>query len=104
MLAKNWFTVIGMTCLLATAGCGTTYNFSGNPEGPSIYGGVAYDLSLLDPSGSCKGLGVVFGPLDLPFSLVLDTATLPVTALCELFGGKRTREQRLEDDAFPRHP
>jgi uncharacterized protein YceK len=91
MTGRRFFTLAGTMVLLASVGCGTTYNFASHPEGPTIYGGVVFDVELLDPRSSCKGLGVVFGPLDLPFSLVLDTATLPVTAVCELLGWRRSK-------------
>lgn len=81
-------------CLLGSTGCGTLHNIGYRNDGPAIYGGVAFDIDLLDPANSCKGEGVVLGPLDMPFSFALDTATLPITLLCELFGWRRSADSR----------
>src|SRR5688572_10144930 len=90
MYAKQPFYLIGVASVFLITGCGTTHNFVSRPDGPRIYGGVAFDLEMVHPDNSCKGLGVVFGSLDLPLSFVLDTATLPITAFCELLGCRRS--------------
>jgi uncharacterized protein YceK len=65
--------VLAATALLA-AGCGTYFNLT-NEEGMRVYGGVRADMT-----GPCGG-----NVLDLPFSAVGDTLTLPVTVPCSLY-------------------
>jgi len=60
------------------AGCGTVHNLT---KGPEVYGGVRYDWHVFRNSDMESG---AFAMWDLPFSLVLDTALLPVTAMFEL--------------------
>src|SRR6267378_3488292 len=68
--------VLAIACsLLMTGGCETIINLT---EGPHVYGGVRNAFHQGDMESS------VIAMFDLPFSFVLDTALLPVTALCEL--------------------
>jgi len=65
---------------LSCSGCGTFINFTGALEhGTSkhlqVYGGVRRDFRIM---GDGAG-GIVLGLLDLPFCLILDTVTLPIT-------------------------
>ena len=92
MTGRRIFWLIAAAAMIGSSGCGTTHNIGTRPDGPSVYGGVVFDIEMVGPANSCKGLGVIFGPLDLPFSLVLDTATLPITLLCEIFGWRRSGE------------
>lgn len=75
--------------LIPITGCGTIANVATTPHGPAIYGGIVFDVGLTDSSSGSKGGGALFGVLDFPLSLVLDTVTLPVTLLCEIFGWRR---------------
>jgi uncharacterized protein YceK len=62
--------------LLMLGGCGSILNLGIHPE---IYGGVRYDLEV--HGSSCMPIGPLY--CDIPFSFVLDTALLPVTAIVE---------------------
>ncbi len=61
--------------LLSLGGCGSILNLA---TGPQVYGGVQVDLDCAQQRCTA-GLGY----LDLPFSAVLDTGLLPVTAIFE---------------------
>lgn len=80
--------------LAATGGCGTAYNLGFSPGGPTLYGGVGRDIELLGPEGKDKGAAVLLVPFDFVLSLVLDTATLPITLLCGFFGWQRSKSQQ----------
>jgi len=80
--------------LPASTGCGTIYNLGVSRGGPTIYGGVERDIELLDTEGPDQGIGLFFVPFDFVLSLVLDTATLPITLLCSCFGWQRARSPR----------
>ena len=88
-MASKMFRLGCAALLMAGAGCGTVANFASERHGPSIYGGLAFDVDLMGTSGCRSQVAIVFGVLDFPFSLVMDTATLPATVLCELFGWRR---------------
>ncbi|BBM82294.1 YceK/YidQ family lipoprotein [Candidatus Uabimicrobium amorphum] len=74
--------IILYTIMITLCGCGTMTNL-GRPASLSAdydnttekyieyYGGVGFDIDLLDES-------IALGIIDMPFSLVFDTATLPV--------------------------
>ena len=52
---------------------------------PQVYGGFRYDVTEVGNGlGPCSGPGPLLCP-DVPFSLALDTAILPFTAIYELF-------------------
>ena len=72
--------------LLFLAGCGTVADL-GNQDhsdvylgrrGPNIMGGVRLDVARMSDSG-CKGIALPFYVIDVPFSLALDAALLPLT-------------------------
>jgi uncharacterized protein YceK len=88
--------LIALAAALATTGCGTMGNLKRDDR---IYGGVAIDAA---PVGqACKDLTrsenereftflqdcaiLRYGFLDLPFSAILDTLTLPITVSHTLF-------------------
>ncbi|MBI3407122.1 MAG: YceK/YidQ family lipoprotein [Planctomycetes bacterium] len=62
----------------ALTGCGTLVNFKDDPK---IYGGVQFDAEMVHTIKTddkmAKSLAAVYA-VDLPFSLVADTLTLPV--------------------------
>lgn len=60
------------------SGCGSILNLACDNK---PYGGVASDLDDLSPKrgGDSSIGGKVFGVVDLPFSFVVDTVTLPYT-------------------------
>ena len=69
--------IVGALLLLALGGCGSFVNLG---TGPQVYGGVRTDLA--SPQGSsCNPFPMA---LDIPFSAVVDTGLLPLTALFEL--------------------
>ena len=78
---------------LTCTGCGTTVNFATREN--KVYGGVRNDLDVIeglfegtpDPNMHLGGVEVLFAlavvslpALDLPFSLLADTLTLPITS------------------------
>ena len=77
------------TALLSQVGCGTVFNFWPKDEHSAheeigqmrVYGGIRMDGQALGeakwPWG--KLLGVIILAVEFPLSLVMDTATLPVT-------------------------
>jgi uncharacterized protein YceK len=81
-------TIVAMA-LISQAGCGTVFNFVPKDEHSAheeigqmrVYGGVRLDGQALGearwPWG--KILGVLILAVEFPLSLVMDTATLPVT-------------------------
>lgn len=80
--------------LLGTSGCGTIYNLAGSPGGPTMFGGVAWDIELLGPEGKDRGGAVVLVPFDLVLSFGMDIVTLPVTMMCGFFGWQRKSTDR----------
>jgi uncharacterized protein YceK len=57
-------------------------------DGQRIYGGSRINVSLVgDPptNAHAEGIGTIWGILDFPFSLALDTGLLPVTLIIALF-------------------
>ena len=93
---------LGSLCLIL-GGCGTVLNTAyfcpdeGRNSiyggGKSVYGGVLMEASLirdaLDPTDDRDVRGVLFA-LDLPFSLVGDTVTLPYTLWWQWHGYPET--------------
>ena len=73
---RKW---IGLLLILSMAGCGTIYNMGAGPchihEYPYIYGGVYIDFGTIAPQ--LIPLGILLALIDLPFSIVGDTITLP---------------------------
>jgi uncharacterized protein YceK len=98
-MAAIWAGVAGA----ALSGCGTIHNFMGDDaaDGPcAVFGGVRSDVCtgcalLHDPTDGrgdatvreCAKLsGLYMLSVDLPFSAVGDTLTLPMAVLCQLQG------------------
>lgn len=78
------------TALLAIScgGCGTISDMSTSSNGQRIFGGVRKDSSMIThPDSSPAEVSITLGILDFPFSLVLDTALLPVTFIIALIRG-----------------
>ena len=82
---KRSLVVAAAALLLSTAGCGSIANFAIAPRGPRIYGGILEDVDMINGERPGGALGF----LDFPLSLILDTATLPITLMCEIFGWRR---------------
>ena len=110
-----------LAALASVPGCGTVLSFQQEEEGPRAYGGVRMDAAL-GPGLIAAGVGALIYPkehekfppgtyislgacalADLPFSLVADTVTLPLTVPVALrkVGGKphaRTEGEEVEGD------
>jgi uncharacterized protein YceK len=96
---------------LSLTGCGSIANFV--PKDPPkedmycrIYGGVrAEAAALADPRrSSCMGFEEVakfIVVLDFPFTLALDTATLPLTLVSQLFIRREAPPKRTDSPAVP---
>jgi uncharacterized protein YceK len=112
LLALNLFGVLSM------AGCGSISNLS---EGPGMheknvrtmpYGGVVIDAQVLVEPCTDSNItffsgvvAVLFGLIDLPFSIVVDTLTLPYTipkALSYPPAGSEGAPQRSYNDGQPK--
>lgn len=79
---------------LSGSGCSTIGDLfeTRNSDGQRIYGGVRRDCEHIAHPDSMAVLPfVVFGILDFPFSLGLDTVCLPVTLIFALFGSNTSR-------------
>jgi len=73
---------------LSCGGCGTISDMTTGLNGQRIFGGVRKDSSLIThPDSSPVEVSVTLGILDFPFSLVLDTALLPITFIIALIRG-----------------
>jgi uncharacterized protein YceK len=80
---------IAMSALtaLVASGCGTVANtlwLDRDQGGKRVYGGVLADIEVARetskaPPAKDSGLAIGLAALDVPFSAVADTATLPVT-------------------------
>jgi uncharacterized protein YceK len=89
--------LLALAFLAGVSGCGTVLSFQQEEEGPKVYGGVRMDATL-GPGLIAAGVGDLIYPkehekfppgtyislgacalADLPFSLVADTVTLPLT-------------------------
>ena len=87
MLRQTMLMIALVTACLTLAGCGTVMNIAKpGPKGSLIYGGVVSDVDCFLPQtwGQWKGGGKViwgwtFAAIDLPFTIVGDTLTLPLT-------------------------
>ena len=85
---KNPQRWVALACfsLLTLSGCGTVANLVNPTEdrlrlgsaGPHVYGGLRMDVDILDSPGHLGPL-LPFFVIDVPLSLVLDTALLPLT-------------------------
>jgi uncharacterized protein YceK len=105
--------LLALMVLTGVSGCGTVLNFQQEEEGPKVFGGVLTDAALGPgllaagadnlihpkeheklPPGTTLALGAC-ALADLPFSLVADTLTLPLTipvALRKVGDGKPPTE------------
>ena len=92
---------------LSLAGCGTLANFGIQPcpKNPAleVYGGVQQDFAYMGPdaTGRIEPGYIVLGLVDLPLSLVADTATLPITAIATASEARLRRERALREP--PKH-
>jgi uncharacterized protein YceK len=98
---------------LGSLGCGTIITFAGAPSSkpdpdirPELYGGVRVDAQVLgagDTRYHDTDLGIfkLCFLLDLPLSLALDTATLPITIPIVIIRASDPEEQAKEE-AKPR--
>src|SRR5687768_7019200 len=93
-------------------GCGTCFTFIGFPGGgpasdelrPSIFGGVSLDgraLSKDRPNYHGTDLSIVqlFILFDVPLSLAMDVATLPITIPLEIFRNPDPKKLGPEEEA-----
>lgn len=97
-------TLIAAILILASCGgCSTVFTLSGSSEHRWLYSGTRNDLELLRPSPyDSAGIRGIVGVLDLPWSLAMDTAVIPVTLPLQLILGspepvKRPADGRAED-------
>ena len=73
---------------LSCGGCGTISDMTTGTNGQRIFGGLRKDSSMIThPDSSPVQVSIMLGILDFPFSLVLDTALLPITFIIALFRG-----------------
>jgi uncharacterized protein YceK len=86
---------MGIALALSLSGCGTIMNFGPGPcavySYPHIYGGVAFsvgDAMWMSP------LNFILLLLDLPFTLVGDTLTLPVTIITTVTYEEKARSKQ----------
>jgi uncharacterized protein YceK len=78
------------TALLAIScgGCGTISDMTTKSNGQRIYGGVRKDSAMIThPDTSPSEVSIILGIVDFPFSLVLDTAMLPITFIIAIIRG-----------------
>jgi uncharacterized protein YceK len=78
--------------LLLLPGCSTVVNLFRYPPAPGkvdsfsvTYGGTQRDVAMRRNPYDCTGMSVVYATFDFPFSVVLDTAILPLALLTDLF-------------------
>jgi uncharacterized protein YceK len=85
-------TLLVAVALTTLAGCASVGNFAGE-EGCRVYGGTRTDASLISDcwggeseiaksqaiAGPVRLAGGCCGLVDLPFSMIADTVTLPIT-------------------------
>jgi uncharacterized protein YceK len=65
--------------LLPFAGCGTLEDLGGNIGGPRVFGGVRRDWHYIRGGDRAWPVIGVFWVIDVPLSLPLDVALLPLT-------------------------
>ena len=78
--------VLLLAVTLCAAGCGTINDMTKGEEGQRIYGGVRQDAGMVASRNSTP---IILGILDMPFSLALDTAMLPITLIFAIFRAGR---------------
>lgn len=67
--------------LLPCVGCGSIRDITKGEGGQRIYGGIRFDAEMIQSPNTTP---VALGLLDFPFSLVFDTAFLPITLIFAL--------------------
>jgi uncharacterized protein YceK len=93
-------TLISAILILATCGgCSTFVTFCSGSEHRWLYSGTRNDLELIRPKRfDCTGFGPIVGIVDLPWSLAVDTALIPVTLPLQLIlGSPEPAAGRAED-------
>jgi len=76
------------------AGCSTVGTLASGSEDCYLYSGTRQDLRYLRGQvQDCTGLTGIFGCFDIPWSLALDTALVPVTAPLELILGSPRKKK-----------
>jgi len=83
-----------LALVIAASGCSAVRNVGGDLPGdvvPRIYGGVRWDAYQVWENDGCHTFAL-FGIVDFPFSLVLDTVVLPFTIVTEVFGIEMSRK------------
>jgi uncharacterized protein YceK len=106
-MARFWSTTLGAAVTVLLGGCGTMANItlSGSPSGGGsmkMYGGVQRDLDIVhdcttnpdhpkdNAEAICFAAAATVAAVDLPFSVVADTLTLPITIPVALVTQGRT--------------
>ena len=109
-MARMWGTALAAVATILLGGCGTMANITLN--GPpsaggsmKMYGGVQRDLDIVhdcttnpdhpkdNAEAVCFATAVTVAALDLPFSAVADTLTLPITIPVALVAQGRADQQ-----------
>lgn len=111
---KTW--VFGLITATALCGCGTLVNITNKSTENKIYGGTRLDVvggpylfgkgvGLIRreehekfPPSMCIGLGMC-ALVDLPFTIIADTLTLPITVRAAI-----DRAKNAEEEEFHREP
>jgi uncharacterized protein YceK len=87
MIARVHVFMISLFILISTGGCGTlidTFTKQGKDyAGPRIYGGIQLDISAFSGGHMPPPINIMF-VFDVPLSLCLDTAILPISLINEL--------------------
>ncbi|RMG11194.1 MAG: YceK/YidQ family lipoprotein, partial [Planctomycetota bacterium] len=68
------------------AGCATANQIHDQREGPAVFGGLRYVVATFEADHTSTG-DCVMACLDAPFSLALDVALLPFSAINEAYEG-----------------
>jgi uncharacterized protein YceK len=91
-------------CVLFVSGCGTVANtlwLNDDEGGMRVYGGVRGDWEIIhesstgSPGTRMDSYSVLLGSLDIPFSAIGDTVTLPLTIPYSILSS--TRRPRLAE-------
>ncbi len=103
---RRWATVCTAGVLVSQAGCGTVLNMGAGTcpirDHPIIYGGVGIDVEYLATQDF--PLGFLLALLDLPFSLVGDTLTLPWSVAATVTEGMRNSPAEERSSPSPERP
>ncbi len=74
---------LALASALLLSGCGTILNLGDHPQ---AMGGVRFDANEMTHGGPCSAAPLFC--MDMPFSLALDLALLPFTAIYEIANPK----------------